>query len=251
MSTLWSGAYSRVNNDPPGHHARFSLQVAACRGFMIAAIRISRLPIRSEIELSRSRKARRSIGASKRLKATVEWADLVGRVASGGDLEAFKKLFEHFAPRIKGFMLKAGCSTDEAEEIAQNALIAVWRKAGQFDPATTGAAAWIFTIARNQRIDLFRRTARTSRLQSDEMLSGASDPADSAEIMLSRVEDTARVRDAVERLSSEQSRVIQLSFIEERPHPEIANLLGIPLGTVKSRIRLAMNRLRHLLDEER
>lgn len=148
-------------------------------------------------------------------------------------------------------MLRAGCSKDEAEEIAQNTLIAVWRKAGQFDPASAGAAAWIFTIARNLRIDRLRRTARSGRLQSEEVLADASDTADSAEVMVSRAEDTARVRDAIERLSPEQSRVIQLSFIEERPHPEIANLLGIPLGTVKSRIRLAMNRLRDLLDEER
>jgi RNA polymerase sigma factor (sigma-70 family) len=217
---------------------------------MIAAIRISRLPIRADIGLPRRREARRCIGAGKRLKAKVEWADLVGRVASNSDREAFKSLFEHFAPRIKGFMLKAGCSADEAEEIAQNTLIAVWRKASQFDPASTGAAAWIFTIARNLRIDLLRRRARVSRLESEEMLAGAQDSADSAEVVVSRVEDTARVRGAIERLSSEQSRVIRLSFIEERPHPEIANLLGIPLGTVKSRIRLAMNRLRDLLDEE-
>jgi len=217
---------------------------------MIAAIRISRLPIRADVGLPRSREARLSIGTSRRLKAKVDWADLVGRVASSGNREAFKSLFEHFAPRVKGFMLKAGCSADEAEDIAQNTLIAVWRKAGQFDPASTGAAAWIFTIARNLRIDLLRRTARVSRLESKEMLAADPDSADSAEVVVSRVEDTARVRGAIERLSSEQSRVIRLSFIEERPHPEIANLLGIPLGTVKSRIRLAMNRLRDLLDEE-
>ncbi|HET7888789.1 MAG TPA: sigma-70 family RNA polymerase sigma factor [Bradyrhizobium sp.] len=179
----------------------------------------------------------------------MDWADLIGRVASSGDREAFKSLFEHFAPRIKGFMQKLGCSGDEAEEIAQNTLVSVWRKASQFDSSSSGAAAWIFTIARNQRIDLLRRKARGG-LSGDDLLSETPDPADSPELLLSRVEDSVRVKTAVGRLSAEQSRVIRLSFIEERPHAEIANQLGIPLGTVKSRIRLAMNRLREILDEE-
>ncbi|MGO4512673.1 sigma-70 family RNA polymerase sigma factor [Bradyrhizobium sp. 2TAF36] len=180
----------------------------------------------------------------------MDWADLIGRVASSRDREAFKRLFEHFAPRIKGLMLKAGCSSDEAEEIAQNALIAVWRKANQFDPATAGAAAWIYTIARNSRIDLLRSKARADRLQGVSELPDAPDPAEPADIVISRVQDTARITSAIKRLSTEQSMVVKLSFIEERPHPEIASLLGIPLGTVKSRIRLAMNRLREILDEE-
>ncbi|QIO37488.1 sigma-70 family RNA polymerase sigma factor [Bradyrhizobium sp. 1(2017)] len=180
----------------------------------------------------------------------MDWADLIGRVASSGDREAFRRLFEHFAPRIKGLMQKAGCSSDEAEEIAQGALIAVWRKAGQFDPATSGAAAWIFTIARNLRIDLFRSRARANRLRGVSELTDAPDPAEPADAVVSRVQDAARITLAIARLSAEQSMVVRLSFIEERPHPEIAGLLGIPLGTVKSRIRLAMNRLRDILDEE-
>ncbi|MDA9528016.1 MULTISPECIES: sigma-70 family RNA polymerase sigma factor [unclassified Bradyrhizobium] len=180
----------------------------------------------------------------------MDWADLIGRVASHGDRAAFKRLFEHFAPRIKGLMQKAGCSPDEAEEIAQNTMIAVWRKASLFDPATAGAAAWIFTIARNLRIDLFRRRARADRLHADPELSDAPDPAESADAVISRVQDAARIESAIKQLSTEQSMVVRLSFIEERAHPEIASQLGIPLGTVKSRIRLAMNRLRDILDEE-
>ncbi|MBR0813586.1 sigma-70 family RNA polymerase sigma factor [Bradyrhizobium diazoefficiens] len=180
----------------------------------------------------------------------MDWADLIGRVAADGDREAFKRLFEHFAPRIKGLMLKAGCSSDEAEEIAQSTLIAVWRKAHQFDPATAGAPAWIFTIARNLRIDLFRRRARTDRLQAGSELPDGPDQAEPADILISRGQDAARIKSAIQQLSVEQSMVVRLSFIEERPHPEIASALGIPLGTVKSRIRLAMNRLRDILDEE-
>jgi len=217
---------------------------------MIAAIRATGVPIQVRIMLPPRRQLRPSIGSGKGQQAKVEWADLIGRVASRGDREAFKSLFEHFAPRIKGFMLKAGCSADEADEIAQNTLIAVWRNAGQFDPDSTGAAAWIFTIARNLRIDSLRRTARTSRIDVGVELADMADPTEPADLMISRVEDASRVKTAVARLPPEQSSVIRLSFIEDRPHPEIASLLGIPLGTVKSRIRLAMNRLKDLLDEE-
>jgi RNA polymerase sigma factor (sigma-70 family) len=216
---------------------------------MIAAIRALDAPIQ-EADFPRWVEARLSTSASGGPKAKVDWADLIGRVASTGDREAFKCLFEHFAPRIKGLMLKAGCSSDEAEEIAQNALITVWRKASQFDPATAGAAAWIFTIARNLRIDSFRRRVRTDRVQGTSELPDAPDPAEPADTVISRAQDAARITSAIKRLSAEQSMVVKLSFIEERPHPEIASLLGIPLGTVKSRIRLAMNRLRDILDEE-
>lgn len=217
---------------------------------MVTAIRALHVPIRAEAGVPRGFVARLSTSVSKGPKPKVDWADLIGRVASSRDREAFKRLFEHFAPRIKGLMLKAGCSSDEAEEIAQNALIAVWRKANQFDPATAGAAAWIYTIARNSRIDLLRSKARADRLQGVSELPDAPDPAEPADIVISRVQDTARITSAIKRLSTEQSMVVKLSFIEERPHPEIASLLGIPLGTVKSRIRLAMNRLREILDEE-
>lgn len=187
--------------------------------------------------------------AGERPKATVEWAELIGRVASQGDREAFKLLFEHFAPRVKGLLMKTGTDADAAEEIAQNTLLAVWRKAAQFDPTTAGAAAWIFTIARNLRIDAARRAIRQARADQPATTDESEEIADSPEIILSRRDDVSRVSAALLRLSEEQSRVVRMSFIEERPHAEIAETLGIPLGTVKSRIRLAMNRLRDLLDE--
>ncbi|CCD88506.1 Putative RNA polymerase sigma factor [Bradyrhizobium sp. ORS 285] len=179
----------------------------------------------------------------------MDWAELIGRVAARGDREAFKALFEHFAPRIKGFLIKTGCNADEAEEIAQSTMVAVWTKAAQFDPTTAGAAAWIFTIARNQRIDAARKAIREGRLSKEIVLDEEADPTLAADQIVSRVEDATRVAAAIERLSVEQSTVIRLSFIEERPHSEIAAVLGLPLGTVKSRIRLAMNRLRDLLDD--
>ncbi len=185
----------------------------------------------------------------ERPKATVEWAELIGRVAAHGDRAAFKLLFEHFAPRVKGFLVKTGMNADAAEEIAQTTLLTVWRKAAQFDPASAGAAAWIFTIARNLRIDSARQAARRAKAAVSAERDETPEVVDSPETMMTRRDDVSRVAAALERLSEEQSKVIRMSFIEERPHGEIAEKLGIPLGTVKSRIRLAMARLRDLLDD--
>ena len=186
---------------------------------------------------------------NERPKAKVEWADLIGRIAAHADRHAFRLLFEHFAPRVKGLMLKAGASGEEAEEIAQDTLLAVWRKAAQFDPASAGAPAWIFTIARNLRIDAVRRSARAGVMVPDAELEYFADPADSQETQIVKRNDTARIADAISRLSKEQSTAIRMSFIEDRSHSEIAEALRIPLGTVKSRIRLAMTRLKDSLEE--
>ena len=122
---------------------------------------------------------------NERPRVTVEWATLIGRVAEG-DREAFRRLFEHFAPRVKGLMLKAGASSDDAEEIAQETLLAVWRKAAQFDPVSAGASAWIYTIARNLRIDSVRRAARTGAVDHEAELDYLVDPAEPADDAMAR-----------------------------------------------------------------
>ena len=178
----------------------------------------------------------------------MDWASLIAEVASRRDREAFRRLFEFFAPRIKGYLVRTGSAESEAEEIAQEAMIALWRRAETFDPSTSGAAAWIFTIARNLRIDAVRKGRRAARTLQDVEAEYAPDPVESAEAGFGRRQEAVHVESALQRLPSQQSEIIRLSFLEERPHSEIAALLGIPLGTVKSRIRLAMNRLRELLD---
>jgi RNA polymerase sigma-70 factor (ECF subfamily) len=142
---------------------------------------------------------------NERPKAKVEWAELIGRIATHGDRDAFRLLFEHFAPRVKGLMLKAGASGEEAEEIAQDTLLAVWRKAAQFDPASAGAPAWIFTIARNLRIDAMRRSTRSGVAVPETELESFADPADSQETQISRRDDIARIAAALSLLSSDQS----------------------------------------------
>jgi RNA polymerase sigma factor (sigma-70 family) len=217
---------------------------------MTAALKAARIGMRTGPTINLTAGVWPLRGANKDPKANVEWAQLIGRVAVHSDRDAFKALFEHFAPRIKGFLLRRGCNSDEAEEIAQNTMVAVWRKADQFDPSSSGAAAWIFTIARNLRIDAARRAARRDMVFQREVPQHSIDSIASAESSGSGV-DALRVAAAIDQLTSDQSAVIRMSFIEERPHSEIAASLGIPLGTVKSRIRLAMKRLRYLLDEEK
>jgi RNA polymerase sigma factor (sigma-70 family) len=216
---------------------------------MTAGLRAVSRPLWRGPLMSAPRRERPRVFLIERPKATVEWAELIGRVAAHGDRDAFKLLFEHFAPRVKGFLVKTGMNADAAEEIAQMTLLTVWRKSAQFDPASAGAAAWIFTIARNLRIDSARQAARQAKAAVSAEQDETPDVADTPETMMTRRDDVSRVASALLRLSEEQSAVIRMSFIEEQPHSEIAERLGLPLGTVKSRIRLAMARLRDLLDD--
>ena len=178
------------------------------------------------------------------------WAALIKAVAQRRDREAFAALFAHFAPRIKTFMIRSGASAQSADELAQEALLAVWSKANLFDPTSTGAAAWIFTIARNLRIDELRRRKRTPTNDTAEVdLEFQVDDGPGPDAGLAAAQVESRVRSALAGLPEDQLRVIELSFFEEKAHAEIAQALSIPLGTVKSRLRLAMNRLRSLLGD--
>jgi RNA polymerase sigma-70 factor (ECF subfamily) len=174
-------------------------------------------------------------------------ADWIRAIAEKKDRAAFAALFEFYAPRIKAMLTRLGAAADAAEDLAQETLLTVWRKAAYFDPDRASAAAWIFTIARNLRIDRLRGDNRAKLYAPYEMVEpeGPQHP-DSA---LNAAERDARVRAALKELSQEQVRVVQLSFFEGRAHGDIATLLDLPLGTVKSRVRLAMARLRNLLGD--
>jgi RNA polymerase sigma-70 factor (ECF subfamily) len=178
------------------------------------------------------------------------WARLIEAVAIYKDREAFAALFRYFAPRIKTFMQRSGTSERSADELAQEAMLAVWSKAGLFDPKSVGAAAWIFTIARNLRIDALRRQKRTPTHNTvDAGLEFRIDEGPQPDTGLAASQVEARVRRALSKLPDDQLRVIELSFFQEKAHAEIAHVLDIPLGTVKSRLRLAMTRLRGLLGD--
>jgi len=168
-------------------------------------------------------------------------------VASRRDRAAFARLHAHFAPRLTAVFGRDG--RVEAEELAQETLLAVWRKADRFDPVKAGAATWIFTIARNLRIDALRRAGRVRFVDADG-LDEIDDSPDGEAVILGEERD-GRVRAAVAALPAEQADVVRLTYFTEKTQAEIAEDLGIPLGTVKSRLRLAANRLRSLLEIDR
>jgi RNA polymerase sigma factor (sigma-70 family) len=174
---------------------------------------------------------------------------LIAAVARSGDREAFSALFDHFAPRVKGLLMRGGTPAELAEEVAQETMLTVWRKAALFDPSKASASTWIATIARNLRIDIARRETRSRLSQVYEILDEES--PDQPDATLSGAERDARVRDAMKLLSPDQYRVVELAFLEGFSHQDVANRLSIPLGTVKSRLRLALSHLRGRLEDLR
>ncbi|HBK92773.1 MAG TPA: RNA polymerase subunit sigma [Parvularcula sp.] len=168
--------------------------------------------------------------------------DLLLLVATTADREAFNALFAFFAPRIKGYLMRIGTSADLAEDLAQEALLKVWRKAKLFDPAKASAATWIFTIARNLRIDAARRAAKPVLDAEDPAFTPESEPR--ADEVMERQSRDEKIRAAFKALPAAQYEVVRLHFIEDAPHSEIAERLNLPLGTVKSRLRLAFEKIR-------
>ena len=176
-----------------------------------------------------------------------EWDMLLIRVGSDKDRHAFKKLYEHFAPRLKSFLLRIGSDVSAAEEICQESMIMVWRRAETFNPDAAGASTWIFTIARNKRIDKLRKDNRPLPDLKDPSFSQTS--VDRSDDILQRVEEEKKIKNALENLPPEQAKLILSAYYEEKSHRKIADETNLPLGTVKSRIRLAINRLRSQLEE--
>ncbi len=166
---------------------------------------------------------------------------LLLRVATQKDKEAFAELFEYFAPRIKSFLMKGGSAPDLADELAQETMIAVWQKAESFNPAKANASTWIFTIARNKRIDHLRRV-RPEIDPADPLL--VEDDAISAHERMGQQQETEAMAEAIKSLPAEQADLLYKSFFEDKTHADIAKETKLPLGTVKSRIRIALEKLR-------
>jgi len=172
---------------------------------------------------------------------------LLSEIATS-DRAAFAELFGRYAVRIKAFVLRAGTSGEDADEIAQEVMVTVWRKAHQFDPAKAAASTWIFAIARNRRIDLIRRRNRPEPDPEDPLFH--PDPEPSGLEALSAQQIAIRVRDGVAQLPQDQRQVLSAAFYDGLSHAEIAAHFDLPLGTVKSRIRLSFKHLRGVLGED-
>lgn len=194
-----------------------------------------------QIEIARTRSRLRITPGS------ISMADFLQRIAERGDVEAFRKLFQSYAPRVKSYMMRQGADANTAEELAQETMMTVWRKASLYSVEKGSATTWIYTIARNLRIDRLRREMTWVSLPEGHEQEPSSDalPDD----VLSERERKSRVQAALSGLPPDQLEVVSLSYIEGLSHSEIAERLGLPLGTVKSRMRLAYQKIRELVED--
>lgn len=173
----------------------------------------------------------------------VDWVTEMRRIRDEQDTEAFSDLFRYFAPRIKAFLMRSGANEALAEECMQEAMATVWRKANLFDPGRASVATWIFTIARNRRIDALRRQRRP---EPEELPWGPEAEPDQEDVIALQ-QESARLTQELAKLPEKQRQLIEAAYFGDLSHSEIAAKTGLPLGTIKSRIRLALERLRHAM----
>ncbi|MDM9649637.1 sigma-70 family RNA polymerase sigma factor [Rhizobium sp. S163] len=176
------------------------------------------------------------------------FATLAGAVAERRDQQAFAILFDYFAPRLKSWLLRQKMTASEAEELVQEVMIVLWHKADLYDATRSSLSTWLFRIARNRRIDLQRR-ARARILDEDDPALQPTAEIGADELVANGDRD-AQVREAVSQLPEEQREMLRAAFFLGQSHSEIAESTGLPLGTVKSRIRLAFGKLKKVLEAE-
>ena len=193
------------------------------------------------------------------IAADQDWAECLLRIGRQGDQQAFRQLFDHFAPLVKAFAFRLA-ATDHgemlAEELVQETMIKIWQKASTYDRDKASPITWIFTIARNTRIDMLRKNARHTYgrvedsvedvLDVEDIWAGAGD--EDLFNQLARQRSSEMLQESIDELPEEQAFILQKVYIEDKSHSEIAEELQLPLGTVKSRVRLALNKLRLTVD---
>ena len=172
---------------------------------------------------------------------------LMQQVAEFRDRDAFKCLFQHFAPRVKALMIKSGAASGEAEDIAQDVMMRVWLKSIQYSNAKGAVSTWVYTIARNVRIDRLRRGSSRPYEDIDEIEVASDDAGAEAEVLA--MQQAKHVNRALATLPNEQKQIIEMAFQQNMTQSEIAGRLSLPLGTIKSRMRLAYQKLRVNLED--
>ena len=186
---------------------------------------------------------------SETAEQSLAFAALVERIASHADKAAFTRVFAYYAPRVKSYLMRLGLAPTESEEVSQEVMVAVWRKAASFDRRQASVATWIFRIARNRRIDAFRRDQRAVLDASDPIFQ--PEAAVGADKAAEATERETQLRVAVAELPAEQRDLVRIAFYEDLSHSQVAERTGLPLGTVKSRLRLAFAKLKlRLKDDE-
>lgn len=172
-----------------------------------------------------------------------EWVELVARIRDSQDRAAFARLFRHFGPRVKAFLMKSGANESLAEECTQEVMATLWTKAHMFDPSRASVSTWVFTVARNRKIDALRRLRRPE----PEDLPWGPEAEPDQEDVLSLQQESEKLTKAIANLPEKQRELIERAYFGDLSHSEIAEETGLPLGTIKSRIRLALDRLRHAM----
>ena len=175
--------------------------------------------------------------------ANEDWVALVERVRVAQDRVAFSQLFRHFAPRVKAFLMKSGANESLAEECMQDVMATLWTKAHMFDPSRASVSTWVFTIARNRKIDLLRRQRRP---EPEDLAWGPEAEPDQHDV-LALQQESKKLAEAISALPEKQRELIERAYFGDLSHSEIAEETGLPLGTIKSRLRLALERLRHAM----
>jgi RNA polymerase sigma-70 factor (ECF subfamily) len=169
----------------------------------------------------------------------------IREVAESRNIEAFRRLFDHYAPRLKAYLRKVGAADEATDDLVQEVLLSVWRRAHQFDPNKAALSTWIFTIARNKRIDVLRRDRRPEAELAAPPVPGESPMRGDQALELQQL--SQQLTRALGTLPKEQSELLKIFYYEEKSHSAIAEELGLPLGTVKSRLRLALGKLRTII----
>ncbi|XKH02518.1 sigma-70 family RNA polymerase sigma factor [Marinobacter nauticus] len=180
------------------------------------------------------------------------WGALLEKVGKNQDRAAYQALFEHFAPQIKYYAISNGIA-NHAEELVQEVFISIWRRSCLYDWRKAAASTWIFTIARNQRIDMLRKLQRRNAemaVETEDLWQIPGENEDEPVTSLHRLMSERRIRESLSQLPEEQITVIAKVYMEHKSHQMVADELGIPLGTVKSRVRLALNKLKVILQDQ-
>jgi RNA polymerase sigma-70 factor (ECF subfamily) len=173
----------------------------------------------------------------------MEWAAHVDRIRTSQDTSAFAEIFAHFAPRVKAFLMKSGADMTLAEETTQEVMATLWTKAHMFDPSRASVSTWIFTIARNRKIDALRKQRRP---EPEDLWWGPEAEPDQSDV-LALQQETQALATAMASLPDKQRTLVERAYFGDLSHSEISEETGLPLGTIKSRIRLALEKLRHEL----
>ncbi len=205
-----------------------------------AQARTGRYPERESFGATRTGRARVAVAETLHRQ---DWIAELEAIRDRQDQKAFAALFTHFAPRVKAFLIRSGTAPDVAEECAQDVMATLWRKAHMFDGTKASVATWVFTIARNRRIDMVRKSRRP---EPEDLPWGPDAEPGAAEVMALQ-EETVLLGKALATLPEKQRKLIERAYFGELSHSEIAAETGLPLGTIKSRIRLALERLRHAM----